>query len=148
MGLRSNPRELFSQAWVDNLKGVPESAMSATILLYNPNVSGDVYDPETDTWITVPQNLYSGKARVQPLRSANRTQQGGNETTVQTTLVSIPIDEALALDIRPGYQVDVITAPLNPSLLGYQLVVSEIMDSSNPIERTFMCTVDQETHNG
>lgn len=148
MGLRSNSRELFSQDWVDALKGVPNRGMKATILLYNPKISQSVYDPETDEWVDVTQTLYEGKARVQPLRSANRTQQGGNETTVQSTLISIPIDDALALDIRPGYQVDVLTAPLNPSLLGYQLVVSEIMDSSNPIERTFMCTVDQETQNG
>lgn len=145
MGIRSNPRGLFSQAWVDNLKSVPELGMKATILLYNPNVSQSVYDPETDTWVDVTQTLYTGKARVQPLRSANRTGQGGNETTVQTVLLSIPIDEARDIDIRPELQVEVLTSPLNPSLLGYQFVVTEIMDSSNPLERTFMCTVNQET---
>lgn len=148
MGLRALSRGLFDQAWADNLKGVPELGMKATIRLYDPNVSQVVYNPVTDTWTDVETTLYSGKARVQPLRSAAAKAQGGNDTSVQTVLMSIPIAASLALDIRPAYQVEVLTATLNPSLVGYEYVVTEIVDSSNPLERTFLCTVNQETVNG
>lgn len=147
MGLKYRPTTIFNPAWVAALRGTPESAMAATVLIYDPNSSGRVYNPDTDTWTDVQTPVWTGKARVQPLRSANNKDQPGNETTVQTTLVSIPVD-AVTEDFRPGLQMDVLTAPLNPALLTYQFVLQEIMDSSNPLERTLMFTVDQETVNG
>lgn len=147
MGLNYRPMTLFNPAWVEALRGAPESAMSATVLIYDPKTSQRIYDPETDTWTDVQQTIWSGPARVQPLRSANNKDQPGNETTVQTVLVSIPVD-AVIEPFRPGLQLDVLTAPLNPSLTTYQFVLQEIIDSSNPLERTLMFTVDQETANG
>lgn len=144
MGLKTNARTLFSPAWQEALRGAPESAMDATVLIYDPNVQNDVYDADTDTWTRVPSNIYSGKARVQPLRSANDIAQPGNETTVQTVLISIPISTN-SLAFRPGLRAEVLSAPLNPSLLAYQFVLSDITDSSNPIERTLLFTVNQET---
>lgn len=144
MGLNSNPRALFSPAWVKSLKGAPESAMVASILITNPHSSTRVYDPDTDTWNDVSTIVYTGKARVQPLRSAAEKAALGNETSVQTVLVSIPISTN-ELDFRPGLILEVLVADLNPSLLGYQFVLTEIMDSSNPVERTLMFQVNQET---
>jgi hypothetical protein len=39
----------------------------------------------------------------------------------------------------------VVSARLNPLLLGYQFIVTEMVDSSNPFEQTFECTVNNET---
>jgi hypothetical protein len=146
MGLNSNARTLFSPAWQEALRGAPESAMDATVLIYSTNSSTEVYDADTDTWTRVPTNVYSGKARVQPLRNANDIAQPGNETTLQSVLVSLPISANVS-NFRPGLRLDVLTAPLNPSLLTYQFVLTDIVDSSNPIERTLMFSVDQETAN-
>lgn len=147
MGLNYRPTTLFNPAWVARLKGAPESAMAATVYIYDPNSSTEVYDADTDTWTETPTSVYSGRGRVQPLRSANDREQPGNETTVQTVLVSIPITTN-TLDFRPGLQMEVLTAPLNPSLLTYKFVLQEILDSSNPLERTLMFQVNQETVNG
>ena len=147
MGLNYRPVELFNPEWVKALKGAPESAMSATVMIYAPNTSTEVYDPDTDTWTSVPTIIYSGPARVQPLRSANSKDQPGNETTVQTVLVSLPVITS-DINFRPGQRMDVLAAPLNVSLLTYQFVLHEITDSSNPLERTLMFTLDQETANG
>lgn len=144
MGLKSNPRALFSQAWVDSIKGAPESAMVATVLITDPHSSTRVYDPETDTWNDVSTIVYTGKARVQPLRSAVQKASPGNETTVQTVLVSLPISEK-STNYRPGLVLEVLTAPLGPALLGYQFVLNDVVDSSNEIERTLMFQVNQET---
>lgn len=147
MGLNYRPVTLFNPAWVEALRGAPESGMASTVLIYDPNVSESIYDPDTDTWNDVQEPIWTGPARVQPLRSANNKDQPGNETTVQTVLVSIPISTNTE-NFRAGLQLDVLTAPLNPSLLTYQFVLQEIVDSSNPLERTLMFTVDQETVNG
>jgi hypothetical protein len=145
MGLRvqAKPGDLFTAAWVGAVKSVPERGMAASIRLYE--LSGEpVYNPTTDEWSTPETTLYSGKARVQPLRSANLKKVAGNETTTITYLFSVPIENA-GLDIRTGQQVEVTDSPLNPSLETYLFVVSEIADSSNPVERTFMAVVNQET---
>jgi hypothetical protein len=144
MGLNTNARTLFSAAWQEALRGAPESAMDATVLIYDPNTSSDVYDADTDTWTRVPTNVYSGKARVQPLRNVTNIPQPGNETTVQPVLISIPITTN-EIDFRPGLRAEVLSSPLNPGLTAYQFVLSDIIDSSNPIERTLMFTVNQET---
>lgn len=144
MGLKSNPKALFSQAWVDSLKGAPESAMVANVLITDPHSSTRVYNPDTDTWNDVSTIVYTGKARVQPLRSAAEKAPLGNETTVQTVLVSLPISSN-TLNFRPGQLLEVLTAALNPSLLGYQFVLNDIVDSSNPFERTLMFQINQET---
>jgi hypothetical protein len=143
MGLNYLSHELFNPRWVASLRGAPESAMVAEVQVFVPGTAEAMYDPELDLWDRTDVALYQGKARVQPLRAAASRVEPGNETQVQNVLVSIPVDEDV--DIRPGQRMRVITSPLNLWLTKYQYVVSEIMDSSNPIERTFMCTVDQET---
>jgi hypothetical protein len=143
MGLRTHSKDLFSPAWVDSLKGAPESAMDATVRLYWP-ATGAVYDPETNEYTTGPDEvLYEGKARVQPLRVAARVDSPGNDTTVQQVLFSIPI-ATRTVDFRAQMSARVLSAPLNPSLTGYAYVLREIMDSSNPIEKTLLFEVDQE----
>lgn len=148
MGLRtiSRPRDLFSTAWVDALKGTIEASMIATVRFWS--IDGEpIYDPDTDSWTTPTTPVYEGPARVQPLRTATQRNAPGNETTVQAVLFSIPIANK-ALNLRPELQGEVLVAELMPALATYQYVISEIMDSSNPVERTFLCTVNQETVNG
>lgn len=143
MGLRSHSKDLFSQAWVDSLRGAPESAMDASVRLYWPSTEM-VYDEETNDYTSGPDEvLYEGKARVQPLRTASRVESPGNDTTVQGVLVSIPI-ATRTVDFRAQMSGRVLSAPLNPSLVGYAYVLREIMDSSNPIEKTLIFVVDQE----
>lgn len=146
MGLSTNRGPLFSQAWVDGLKQVPESAMVGTVQFYDPETGAAVYDPVTNSYVTVPSVVgpASIPARVQPVRSAAQRNNLANDTTVQTVLVSIPIDIGLNLDLRPKHRAKVLTSPLMPVLSSFVYVVREIMDSTNPIERTFYFSVDQE----
>lgn len=145
MGLNYRPVTLFNPKWVAAVKGAPESAMAATVYIFDPHSSMDVYNADTDVWTKVPTSVYSGRGRVQPLRSANDKDQPGNDTTIQSVLVSLPIAATSGLNFRPGLQMNVLAAELNPSLLTYQFVLHEIIDSSNPIERTLMFQVNQET---
>ena len=134
MNLPGGP--LFDAAWQARYAAIVERTMIATIRVYTP---GDaVYDPETDTWTQNDTEHYAGKARVQPLRTARDVA----DTDVQSVRVQVPINSFAA---RPGMQMRVTASPLNANLLDYEYVIKEVVDSSNPIEQTFECTVNSET---
>ena len=140
MVLKSRP--LFSLAWQARYAKVVERAMPATITIYKV-VGEPTYNSTTDTWTPTITTWYTGKARVQPISSAFRADVPGNDTSVQKTLFSIPI-ASIALALRPALLVSVTASPLNTSLLAYQFVIDEVLDSANPIEKTFICTSDTE----
>lgn len=119
--------------------------MVADVQFFDPTVSEAIYDPVTNAYITVPEILLTCKARVQPIRSAAQKAVPGNSTSVQTVLVSVPIGLAKNLDLRPKHRAKVLDSPLMPVLANFLYVVREVIDSSNPIERTFQFDVNQET---
>jgi len=100
--------------------------MTATIKIYDPNTGAAVYDPVTGTYTTAPTSIYTGKARVQPVRGARATAIAGNDTFTQVVLVSIPIDAGKLLDLRPKHRMQVTAAPLNPTLTAYLFAVQEV----------------------
>lgn len=134
---------LFSPEWQASLKSVPEQAMIAEVEIINPKASQGTYDPVTGQWTSGAVPLYAGKARVQPLRSASRASVPGASTTTQTILISLPV-ETLSIPFEVGHVLRATASILNSDLLRYQYRIKELMDSSNPIERTIMCEVDQE----
>lgn len=138
-----NARPLFSLAWQARHAKQVERAMIAEIAIYEV-VGEPVYDTETDTWDAETTTWYTGKARVQPISSSFHAYTPGNDTSVQKTLFSIPVAQ-MALELRPALQTAVTSSPLNTSLLAYAFVISELLDSSNPIEKTFYCTSNLET---
>lgn len=118
--------------------------MIARVQFYDPTTAEAVYDPDTNTYITVPDILLTCKARVQPIRSAAVKDRAADSTTVQAVLVSIPIELGKNLDLRPRHRAKVLESPLLPVLTKFIFVVREVLDSSNPIERTFYFDVNQE----
>lgn len=143
MGLIGTADLIFTQEWVDGLSGIPEKGMAAKIRILIPGKETG-WNPTTNTPILAPDVvLYEDKARVQPVRSSSQKTIPTNTTSVQTVLFSIPIANK-ALVLKPSYQVRVLEAPLNPTLVNFKYVLSELMDSSNPLEKTFYCTVDLE----
>lgn len=140
MALAGHSQQIFTQAWVDALKGTPEAAMAATIRVYS--ILDEVYDIDTNEYIIEEETHYLGKARVQPFRMEVQTYQPGNPTSIQNIRIQIPIDANF--DVRMGMRVRVTEASLNPILEDYVFEVSGVVDSSNPFERTFNCQVDQE----
>lgn len=135
---------MFTQEWVDGLKEIPKRFMAATIQIVLPG-SDPVYDPDTDSYVVPdPTVLYEGPARITPRRSALPQPLRDNPTVTQTVQFQIPIDTGNDFDLRNNHRVIVTDSPLNRWLENYTYTVWEIVDSSNPIERTFWCIVDQE----
>lgn len=134
----------FSAAWVAALSHVPEMGMVGTIAVTDPRGTSKVYDPDEDEW-TVPAatQIYSGKARVQPIRSDVFRTRPGDSTNTLAIRFSVPV-ASIGTDIRPGMEVKVTAASLNTTLLKYVFYVSEGVDSTNPLEKTFHAVTDLE----
>ena len=145
MPLRSTYPALFNPEWVAELKTSPELTQIATVTIVDPNSSERAYNTILDTWTTTETVIYTGPARVQPLRATSPREVRGNETGIQTFLFSLPIDATAAVAFRTGYLATVTASPLNADLLRYQFVLTETPDSSNPFERTLIFTVNLET---
>lgn len=94
------------------------------------------YDVGTDTWEVETTTWYLGKARIQPIRGANEAEQTGDTAPIQTFLFSIPV-EFQGLPLTTAMDVHVLDSGLNVTLEEYDFRITEITDSSNPIEKTF-----------
>lgn len=140
-------RPIFTAEWQAGGARAVGTAMPATLRLFRKNPER-IYDPETNTYIDDPIELYEGKGRVQPLRSSRFEPAPMDSAYWQTVLLSVPIAPVLTVDFRVADQARVLVSPLNPAILKYQYMVNEIIDSSNPFERTLLCTVSLEATTG
>lgn len=140
------PRPIFTQEWQAGAAASVNTAMPAVLRLFRPGTR--VYVPETNSYNTTVVDLYGGdeggKGRVQPLRSSRFEPAPMDSAYWQTVLISVPIADVLGVDFRVGDQARVLSAPLNPDIQKYQYNVNEIIDSSNPFERTLLCAVTLE----
>lgn len=134
---------MFNGVWTGYLTPVVRQSYTAEIEVFYTNITGD-NKPTLDatTWkYSYPENseviLFSGLARVQPIRAA--TAKVG--TYLQTWLFSV---DDLSLDVRPKHKVRVVSCANNTVLPGYKFVVTETGDSSNLVERTFYAQQDTE----
>ena len=144
MALTRN-RPIFSDKWVDRLKGAPESAMIATVSIYYPDdVTATLVGKKYETVINYTKQ--DVKARVQPVRAPVQKFISTGGTDIQNVRISMPIDERV--EMRPQMRVVVTSSPLNPKLTGFVYIAKEVMDSSNPLEWTIECEVDTEVVNG
>lgn len=142
-----NTSSVFTQEFIDGLKAIPAKFMSATVKISRRDAQPQ-WDPETGTYTTPSDTvLYEGPARVTPRRAALQQPIRENPTVIQNVQFQIPID-GYDFDLRTNCLVTVTNAPLNPTLTKYAYRVHEIVDSSNPIEYTFWCVVDEEVING
>jgi hypothetical protein len=147
--LNKNRGQLFTSRWQTGLAPVANSGMSATVQIYDPALGASVYDPDTNSYTSVPVTVYSGPARVQPLRSPQAVANNGDDTMVRTVRVQIPVSEVtLAINFQNKLRLTVTESVLNPSLCNYLYVLSGSVDSSNPFERTLEFKVDEEATNG
>lgn len=133
---------IFTQGMVAAMQPSVTSVMAAVGRVYR--AERGPYNPETNDYPLTYVFDITTKMRVQPLRSATPRIVPNNTTDVQTVLFSVPVNNLGSVDLRTGDQVRVTSAPLNPILMNYTYIVFEIMDSSNPLERTFLCRMDEE----
>lgn len=143
------PRDIFTPEWQAAGAASVDTAMPAKVRIYRIDTEDSVYDPETNTYVFATETLYGGepgaKARIQPLRGSRYEIAPMDSQFVQAVLVSVPIATSQGVDFKVSDRVLVLESALNTINTAYQYVVNEILDSSNPLERTLLCSVILET---
>lgn len=129
-------REVFTSRWQSGLVPGQVAAQPATVKVFTRAVTYTNNLP-----VVVETQLYSGTARVQPVRTPRRNPEVGDTREDQMVRFQLKLN-SLELSADTMY-VRVLTCPLNPALAnGDVYALREVTDSSNPIERTFEAVVD------
>ena len=129
-------REVFTSRWQSGLVPGQGAAQPATVKVFTRAVTYTNNLP-----VVVETQLYSGTARVQPVRTPRRNPEVGDTREDQTVRFQLKLN-SLEFSADTMY-VRVLTCPLNPALAnGDVYALREVTDSSNPIERTFEAVVD------
>lgn len=120
---------------------------NAEIEIVDPNTEqlDSEWDFNTNSIATnVETVIWSGKARIQPIRSALNADLDIAQSAVQAVRVQVPYDADLSL-IRKGMQVKIISGGEDIVLESLQLVVRSAINSSYGWNRTIECDVDTKS---
>jgi hypothetical protein len=118
--------------------------MNATIEIYDPNLRGTEWDEWTNEVLSgEPILLWSGIARVQPIRNADvQTPEIGFATSsIRRVRIQAPLDPERGY-VRPGFLVKVTDAPLFPDLEQLDLIVTTALNSTYAWLSTIDCDVN------
>ena len=139
-----NSRGSVDPRWLTHNRGVLSALMLATVQIYNPASGSQTYDAVENNWTGSTTTLYTGKARIQPVNAVNEISDNYNPTFIKTVRVQIEALQTGMADIRPNDRMKVTACASNPALRNFVYIVTDVMNSSNPWERTLLCKVDTE----
>ncbi len=146
-----NSRGSVDPRWLTHNRGVVRALQLAEVEIYNPGDTSQAYDAETNTWSTTAVELYTGRARVQPVNSVNESGDTLNASFIKTVRVQIAYNKneisgatEVMPDIRPNHKMRITSSPYNETLTKFIYVVTDVLNSSNAWERTLLCKVDTE----
>lgn len=146
-----NTRPAIHPKWLTHNNNVESSFHLLTIEIFDPNVEGGTYDAATNTWTSSRSVLWTGKARLQAVRSASNRQNKMNPTSIQEVEVHIDMRgntlegaEYTMPEIRPSYQIFITDSPYDETLESYILTVRSSVTTSNPWGRMLLCEIDEE----
>lgn len=141
-------KPLLSNAALEGLAPALNDTRKAVIDLIKPNQTSGEYDFNEGGYegITPEIILSDVKARIQPIRSATRRDVTGNETEVRAIRVTLGFEYITTL-ITKDMKVIVKSTDLPTALPVYEFYVSDFPNSSNPLEREIVCTMNLEVLN-
>jgi hypothetical protein len=151
--LALNTRPSLHPKWFTHNRGVARGANLTSIVIYSASSEPQTYDAITNTWTGSATPIWQGRARVQVTGSSistNIADSTYNPTTVQHIQFQIPFGAnelapgAGIADIRPNDIVRVIASPIDDNMTKFVYIVTNVLNSSNPWERTIICRVDTE----
>lgn len=146
-----NSRGSVDPRWLTHFQRIGRGLQLASVEIYNPASGSQAYNAETNSWDGAATNLYTGRARVQPVGASGEAGDAYNPTLFQTVKVQISYNKNTLTgginpmpDIRPNDRMRVTASPYNESLTKFIYVVTSVLNSSNSWERTLICRVDIE----
>jgi hypothetical protein len=115
---------------------------NAQIKIIDPNIGDEVWDPATNTYTgTAAVEIYSGPARIQPIKNATMPDLGITQGAIESIRVQVPYDATIGL-VRKGLQVQVVSGGEDATLQDLQFVVRSGINSSYGWNRTIECDAD------
>lgn len=115
---------------------------NADVQIVDPNLGDVEWNEFTNEYENNPATvIWSGKARVQPLRTATVPDLTVMQGSVRAIRVQVPYDADLSL-IRKGMQVKVVNGGEDHVLENLSFVVRSAVNSSYGWNRTIECDVD------
>lgn len=153
MGL--NTRKSLHPKWTSHHGSVEDGFALAYIEIIKPNAASKVYDPVANAWSEDTATIFKGWARIQPNRPFT-TSEGAMDIVPASSkevamFFNLKKNEAtgyvnVAVDIRPGYEVIVSNAPVDPNMENFKYVVKSVINSSNTWSRGITCEINQEAN--
>ena len=148
-----NSRPAIHPKWLTHNNNVESSFHLATIEIYDPEINDGSYNAATNTFTSARTVLWTGKARIQAVRSSILKQNDNNPTNSQELEVHLDMrgntlagSEGEMPDIRPNYQIFVTSSPYDETLENYILTVRSSISTSNPWGKMLLCEVDLEAN--
>ena len=115
---------------------------NADIEILNPGTGSQEWDPLTNEFSNNPEAVvYSGKARVQPIRTTSTPDLGITQGAIRAIRVQIPYDSEIPF-IPKGFEVRVVSGGEDHIIQSLQFVVRSAVNSSYGWNRTIECDVD------
>lgn len=123
------------------MRSITERWYNGAVQIIDPNLENLNWDPATNAYSNNPEVvLWSGKARIQPIRDARTPDLEIMQGSIQSIRVQIPYDPSLPL-IRKGLQVRVTDGGEDAVLEELEFTVRSAINSSYGWNRTIECDV-------
>lgn len=146
-----NTRSIIHPKFFEHNRQIDRDLMLADVEIFDPNAVDSTYNAATNSWTSQRDIVWTGKARLQPVRTASNRANTLNPTSIQELEVHIDFSGntlagfvGVMPDVRPGFQIFVTASPCDTTLQNYILVVRGSVNSSNPWHKMLYCEVDQE----
>ena len=146
-----NSRGSVDPRWIFHNRNVGLALHLAEVEIYNPANGSQEYDAETNTWTGSKVSKWVGRARVQPIGASGDAGDVYNPTLFQNVKVQLAYghnelagSDGAMPDFRPNDRMIVTSAQFNPDLEKFIFVVTGVLNSSNPWEKTLLLRADTE----
>ena len=144
-----NTRGIIDPRWITHNRAVRHSLNAVEITIFNPEISENSYDPDTNTWSGDVVTLWQGRAQLKTVRSPSSRTMKLNPSTVQEIEFYIDfngnqISDGAMPELRPNYQIFVTSSPLDPQLETFIYNITGVINDSLSWHRILTCEVDQE----
>lgn len=114
------------------------------IHILDPKLETRSMDVKAGTYSVQNTPIWSGNARIQPIRNTVSTQRAANPTTTRMVQFWIDFPPELDIDVRPGLRIAVEIGGNDPWLTKYLYVVLGSLNSAQAWQRTIDTQVDLE----
>lgn len=137
---RSTPIDFAAIA--TEMRDIVSRWYNGQIKIIDPNIGDTVWDVTTNAYTgNAAVEIYSGAARIQPIRNARTPDLGVTQGAIESIRVQVPYDATIGL-VRKGLQVQVVSGGEDVTLQDLQFVVRSGINSSYGWNRTIECEVD------